>query len=341
MITDVVGEELRAAGHHVVTASGPAEAGKLVRKCAKAGTVLVVTDLRMPTSRGASFWGGFELVRRIRKAGLCIPVVLMAESLTDKARARAKELGIRRVAYKPALSKLDERQYREDLKSFSSTLLNVLRDAEPLEGPSASEPRRDFEIEEDGELLLQFLNTMTEQLVSRDRSTDISRMILQVAERYLDRAIWFLIKQDRACGLAGFGLAPTESESFELARKLSFNVSDVEAFREVVDLRKSCVFGGDTNGLRGNIHALIGVGRAREWTLVPMLSNGEVVAVLYGDNAKSGAPIAGLKGLELFVAHAGIAMENVFLNRRLRSFEEKLKDTRDQDEEPRERASNG
>jgi hypothetical protein len=55
-----------------------------------------------------------------------------------------------------------------------------------------------------------------------------------------------------------------------------------------------------------------------------MLNNGEVLVILYGDNAGSGRPIGKLRGLELFMGQAGMKLENAFLHQKLRAFESKL-----------------
>ena len=123
-VIDVVAAELRSHGYRVSTASDPIGGAALVRQHATAGKqVVLVADLRMPTSTGRSFFGGFELVRRVNKSKLSVPILLMAERLSEKARARARELGIAKVAFKPSVSKLDPEEYKADLRSFASILV--------------------------------------------------------------------------------------------------------------------------------------------------------------------------------------------------------------------------
>ena len=125
-VAEVVGDELRASRVLVRSASNPKEAVALVREHSEAGErVVVITDLRMPTSTGRSFYGGFELVRRLKKNGFNPPVLLMTERLSEKARARAMELGITKVAFKPSISKLDPEEYKTDLRGFASLLMRA------------------------------------------------------------------------------------------------------------------------------------------------------------------------------------------------------------------------
>jgi DNA-binding NarL/FixJ family response regulator len=83
----------------------------------------LITDLGMPTSGGASYQGGFEVVKRLWKMGLRPPVLMMAESLDPSLRARAKQMGVASFVFKPGLAKLDSRQFEADLRAFASKLI--------------------------------------------------------------------------------------------------------------------------------------------------------------------------------------------------------------------------
>ncbi len=59
-----------------------------------------------------------------------------------------------------------------------------------------------------------------------------------------------------------------------------------------------------------------------------MLNNRDVLTILYGDNPASGKPLGKLRGVELFIAPAGMALQNVFLQRKIKQFEAKLSASR-------------
>ena len=73
-----------------------------------------------------------------------------------------------------------------------------------------------------------------------------------------------------------------------------------------------------------SLYEAIGRGNTQECILMPMLNHNEVIAILYGDNAETGRPLGKLRGLELFFAQAGMALENLSLHRKLRFFESML-----------------
>ena len=148
-----------------------------------------------------------------------------------------------------------------------------------------------MEEEEQDPLLLDFITSMTEQLLSPQRSLDISRMVLQVASKYFERGILFLVQEDSARGMGGFGLATTESASAEMARNLVIDLKEAEPLAQVIQTRKALRVGEDADGLQGSLFTRIGRGRAREGALLPMLNSRDVLTVLYGDNPASGKPV--------------------------------------------------
>ena len=77
----------------------------------------------MPASGGASFHGGFEVVKRLWKMNLRPPVLMMTESLNQSLRLRARQMGVQSFVFKPTLSKLNARQFEADLSAFAAKLV--------------------------------------------------------------------------------------------------------------------------------------------------------------------------------------------------------------------------
>ncbi len=327
-VIDVVGKELQAKGYQVFTASSPGEGANLVRTRLQNGeSVLVAVDLKMPTSSGASFLGGFELIGQLQSDRLRVPVLLMVESFEDEAREQAKTLGVRRIVYKPTLTKPDPELYRADLREFSDsvdTQLEKLIDdhREDADAPAYAGNR------EDGAERTEFLATMTRKLVEPGRSTDVSLLVMQVAARFLERGVLFVVKSESARGLAGFGFGASKKNCADLTRDLSLSIDDAEALTEVVSTGKTRRLGDGFEGLDG-LFGAIGRGNATEGVLIPMLYNRATLLLLYGDNGVSGRALddcGGLGGLELFMAQAGMALENKLLQRKLGSVEHSVPD---------------
>jgi len=315
LVVQIVSQELDDAGCLVVSASGTEEAVELIPALLSRAksSLVVVTDAGMPTSTGDGFDGGLELIERLRKLDATVPVLLMAESLSTDARARARRLGVQKIAFKPTLTKLDPEEYGADLRSFARALRRELSDiAVVTRDPPTAAPE---EPSLNHEAIFDFLKTMTDQLAAP--ATGITRMILRVASKYVERAVLFLVKDGRACGLAGVHHGRPTAEVIDEVRAIAFELQHVQPFAEVVYSRSPVRV---TEG-REPVLAALDPGRSREQALFPLLHNHEVLAVLYCDNPTTGAPLSKLTGLSLFLVQAGMALENASLHRRLQSME--------------------
>ncbi|MGH9319484.1 MAG: DUF4388 domain-containing protein [Vicinamibacteria bacterium] len=319
-VREVVSEELVKKGYRVFTASSPATGASVVHDRAQAGEkVIVVVDLKMPTSSERSFFGGFELVRRVQRIHPGIPALLMTESLSEKAKLRAKELGIRRLIAKPTLSKIDADLYVEDLREFAAAIAEQL---DKIQEDRASEGGGNGRVAPEPTPLadtarMDFLASMTRKLVEPGGSTDVSRLVMQVAEHFLERGVLFVVKGDIARGLAAFGVGKSEVEGSETAQTLAVEITQSPSFIEVVRRGSAYRITSDLQSLEPTLFARIGRGQAREATLMPLLYNRATVLLLFGDNAVSGRALGDLGGLELFMAQAGMALENKLLQRKL------------------------
>lgn len=323
-VTDVVGSELKSRGYTVFTASSPASAAELILARAQQGeSILAAVDLKMPTSSGESFYGGFELIRRLRSERLQVPVLLMAESLSDAARDQAKALAVRRIVYKPALTKPDPELYRADLKDFADSvetqLRNLVADQRDNGDNGGVAARAIVADSHNGSLSSRtdFISAMTKKLVEPGGSNDVSLLVMQVATRFLERGVLFVVKSVTARGLAGFGFGSSEKHCADVTRGISLSIDDSESLTEVVSTGKTLRLRQGLAELGSDLVDAIGCGNATEGVLMPMLYNRATLLLLYGDNGMAGRPLGDLSGLELFMAQAGMALENKLLQRKL------------------------
>ncbi len=320
LVIRIVSQELEDAGCAVESLSGCEEAVErislLLDPLKRAGsTLVVVADAGIPTTGGEGLDGGFELIERLREVDAATPVLLMVESLSAGARARARRLGVQKIAFKPTLTKLDPEEYAADLRSFARALRREIGDiAQPARARPQGPPE---EPHLNHDAIFDFLKTMTARLGAPTRA--VTRMILRVASRYVERAVLFLVKEGRASGLAGVQHGRPAAQVVEEVRAIAFELQHVQPFAEVVYSRSPVRV---ADGREALVSAL-DPGRSREQALFPLLHNHEVLAVLYCDNPMTGTPLSKLTGLHLFLVQAGMALENASLHRRLQSMEGK------------------
>lgn len=310
-VTHAVREAIANTGTTVDIAERVGEALGLIRSLHAAGRPMaLVADVGMPSLDGESFLGGLDLAEQVREIDARLPILLMAESLTAKARARAKRLGIRKVAFKPALTKLDPEEYEMDLRSFAETIVSEL---ETLVASKREPVERETSPPLNLEAIFGFLRQMTEQL--NHPGNAIARMVLRVASKFSERVLVFLVKQSTACGLAGVQAGRADRQVSDELRRVSIALQDVQPFAEVVYSRRTTRCSHEP----GLTPPGIGRGRATEFVLLPLVLNHEVVAIIYVDNPASGRRLTNLAGLEMFLTQAGMAMDNVSLQKKVRA----------------------
>ena len=320
-------------GYDVVEAEDPDSAMKAASRLSKAGTpFLLLTDLGMPASGGASFQGGFEVVKRLWKMNLRPPVLMMTESLSPSLQARARQMGISSFVFKPGLSKLDRKQFEADLRAFATRLIqDVLpsmtagrrtdapKKPKPASGQTGSRPAAPPPSAEDLTRELSLLQERLAELRRQGDPTQISLMVMRVAREFFERGVLLLAKNEELRGLGGFGLAPKEQKIGLIIRDVVIPLKEPSVFREVVDGQQTFVGELPDSKWTRALLAKIGKFKSEIVVLVPLLTNRATIAVLYGDNPESGRVPGRLETLELFINQAGIALENAFLQRKVKA----------------------
>jgi CheY-like chemotaxis protein len=333
-VLQILGRLFAAAGFRVVEAGDPEEAAKAAAKLRdEKGPFVLVTDLGMPASGGASFHGGFEVVKRLWKMNLRPPVVMMTESLNQSLRLRARQMGVQSFVFKPALSKLNARQYEADLSAFAAKLVaDVLprlaevaaeRPAVPVRKRAAEGAPAAASAAADAARPFEFLKRRLVELRQGGDANQIAVLVVKVAREFFERALLFVVKNEEARGLGGFGLAPREESLNLLARQVTIPLAERSIFRDVARDRRAFAGPPPPDRWLGHLMGRIGRFQSRGIAILPLVAHRETIAVLFGDNPETGRDLAGLEALEVFVQQAGIALENVFLQRKLRTIEEK------------------
>jgi len=345
----ILADHFTAGGYQVVEAEDPEAAVKKAGRLGKSGIpFLVVSDLGMPTSGGSSFQGGFEVVKRLGKMNLHPPVLLMTESLGSSLHARAKQMGIASIVFKPGLSKLDPGQFEADLRAFAHKLISDViprlnPDAQAAPAPakkkdkSASAPlaaaagrssaispsAAESALPSAEELSREFsvLQRRLEELRRPNDASQIAMLVMRMAREFFERGVLFLVKNGEARGLGGFGPAPREESLHLLARDVLIPLSEPSVFLEVTTSRKPLV--GPLPEGRWSQYLMGKIGRFRSATVafVPLLTHRETIALLFGDNPETGQPFGRLEALEVFINQAGIALENAFLQRKVQTLQ--------------------
>jgi CheY-like chemotaxis protein len=332
-----------SAGFRLEEAFDPDSATKAAGRLREAEEPFVlVTDLGMPASGGASFHGGFEVVKRLWKMNLRPPVLMMTESLSQSLRLRARQMGVQSFVFKPTLSKLNPRQFEADLSAFARKLaadvLPRLAEVAALRLPAGPAAGRKADAPPGGaprapsapapvgdEKPYEFLRRSLDELARGGDANQIAVVVMKVAREFFERAILFVVKNDEVRGLGGFGLAPRDETINLVARQVAIPLAEPSVFRDVAVGRRP--FSGPLPRDRwaGHLAGRIGRFQSKGVAVLPLVSHHETIALVYGDNPETGREPARLDALEVFLRQAGVALENVFLQRKLQGLRDEAR----------------
>jgi hypothetical protein len=209
------------------------------------------------------------------------------------------------------------RVHDESTQSFSvSPDEFTIDDTEELSGwdedwaePEAPSERRDFDA----------LRSLTQELRFPSSTSEITLLILRFASDIFHRGVLFMVGRKEIVGLGQFGLEIEKPD--EKVRETVLRPENSELLRKVILEQMPYKGPLDKDEVTEYMINELGGTWPEEVAFFPVIAEGKVVAVLYCDNLDSGVSIDKTEGLEIFINHAGLALEKSLLQRRLQEIE--------------------
>jgi len=285
----------------------------------------VLVDLIMPRMDGTGILGGLELMELVRGNFPELPLLALSDFPNEEAQRKARGMGVP-IIMKPLKGDLDE-----GIPAFAPTLLAGLARAEAAgSGQTLSRVNIGDELRlEMGEepalaappvgqsIGISHLRGMLEELNNPSLGGESILMVLRFAAEFLNRAVVLLVKQDSIQGLGQFGIDDRDGGADARIRNLRIPRGELSLFAPVLETRFPLKGEADDSRWSNFFLGQLGEVRPSEVFVGPIVSEGKVVALLYGDNLPEEKPIGDTDSLEIFLSQAGIAMEKALLQRRL------------------------
>jgi CheY-like chemotaxis protein len=323
---------LEKAGYSVVSAEKSEDALIQIDTHYRAGhRPRIVADLIMPRMDGSGILGGLELLEMLKGNFSDLQVLVMADYHNSDAERQVREMGYS-FTMKPRKAELVD---PEVVDVFGRLLLDAIRRAEAGDAGQewsdkinlGDEIRLEMGDEGSGgpslpivqSTGLSLLRGMLEELNDPALGGGIILLVLRFASEFMNRAVVFLVKRDEICGLGQFGIlnsSGTSADAQVRAMRIPRDADSVftRAIQDQLPARMPLA-DGEWNRY---IAEHLGGSWPTEIFLGPIVSEGKVVAVLYGDNLPDSVAIADTDSLEIFLSQAGLAMEKALLQRRLK-----------------------
>ncbi len=328
VIRDFLAGLLTTAGYEVFAFAGSEEALITIDAHYRDGKrPCILLDLIMPRMDGSGVLGGLELLELLHGNFEELPVLVTSDYRNSDAERRIREVGADFII-KPRRGELTDSQVSQ---SFSLKVVEALRrlasgsrvvsqseevnlgDELRLELGDIGEQPSSTVVPSTG---ISLLRGMLEELNDPTLGGGVILLLLRFASEFVNRAVIFLVKEQEIVGIGQFGIVLKEQSADVMIRSLKIPRGEESLFTRVLKghMAEKVVPGHAT--WNDYLFAKIG-GPPHEVFLGPLLSQGDVVAILYGDNYPGQNPIGDTDSLEIFLSQAGIAMEKAVLEQRL------------------------
>jgi len=165
--------------------------------------------------------------------------------------------------------------------------------------------------------LITLVRELAEELARPKDSTEVSLLVLRLAAECFDRCLFFVANEQRLVGCGGFGFPLQPENQHASAERTVIPLCEASIFRMVYESK---------NGYRGellegawgrDLIAKLSTRLPNEVMVLPIICQGDVIAVLYGDNGVGQQDIPSSDLLEIFLLQAGMALENSRLRDKL------------------------
>jgi CheY-like chemotaxis protein len=287
----------------------------------------IVIDLIMPRMDGSGILGGLELLELVNNNFPDLPVLVISDYRNSDAERRIREARAN-FLLKPRKSELSEAKAAERFCASVMTSLDSVTSGIMLEHPVDDVNLGDELRLELGEIGYETYSTvvpstgisqlrgMLEELHDPALGGGVILLLLRFASEFMGRAVIFLVKDRNIVGIGQFGIETKDLSADRMIRSLKIPVDEESIFSPVIKGRIPVKVTPDKNPWNDYLFGRIG-GIPEEVFLGPLISEGDIVAILYGDNVPDGKPIGDTDSLEIFLSQAGVAMEKGLLAQRL------------------------
>jgi len=207
------------------------------------------------------------------------------------------------------------------LAELGASLAAALSDGDPADAVTGGEAivEREPLFSEGGSSSgLHLLKGMLEELNNPSLGGGIILLVLRFASEVMNRAVIFSVKQRAIVGIGQFGMSFGEGATDEQIRRIAVPLEAVSILNHVVRSTHATRTRFGIGRWDRYLCQALGGQEPSQVFLGPIISEGRVVAILYGDNLPRQSPVGDTEPLEIFLSQAGLAMEKALLEGRIR-----------------------
>jgi hypothetical protein len=161
------------------------------------------------------------------------------------------------------------------------------------------------------------LKSMFDELRFPTATAEVTLLILRYASEVVNRAVLFMVKKDEVRGLGQFGIDLQGRSADQVVRNIKVPLNKPSLFLTVVENRRSYLGPLESNECNDYLVNELGGAMPGSVLAIPLVVDGKIALIVYGDNLPEQKPIKGMDTLEIFMNQAGMALEKALLEKRI------------------------
>ena len=277
--------------------------------------VLVSIDLAAAKISGVESLG--EFIRRIKLFAPSMPV-LIARYETARSDQPVDSADAIVTGPNPALLADQEAwpTLTEEAERLRTEIAGCLKQPVYQGSDSKRAKRSSASSDAEGSEKLRNLRAVSERIRDPANQGEVLKLVLEFASETLSRVAMFMVRDEIALGVAQIGLPSGGGPDDAQFREIELPAAEVEWFQHVLEARTAFCSPATGDGDRA-LACRIGDREPAQAYIAPVLSGGQVVALLYADNLPGAEPIGDTSVIEIALHEAGLALERALLKRAL------------------------
>ncbi|HLE41535.1 MAG TPA: DUF4388 domain-containing protein [Nitrospirota bacterium] len=164
---------------------------------------------------------------------------------------------------------------------------------------------------------ITILKSMFDELRFPTATSEVTLLILRYASEFVNRAVLFMVKKDEVRGLGQFGIELKGASPDQVVRNIKIPLNKPSLFSSVLETRRGYHGPIDANEANTYLASELGGDMPESVMAIPLVVDGKVALIVYGDNLPERKPLGGMDTLEIFMNQAGMALEKALLQNKL------------------------
>jgi hypothetical protein len=273
--------------------------------------VVVDVDFSAGDRRQDRLGRAAALIAKLKGAGRAMEIICVSTRVGAPMRIALLERHARDVVAVPPRALLEETPPTAEVKNFLRELWAVVVEAF-RNYESVYVKRRWRERISSLEAYLLKLKRFVREAQRSSFTFMVSLDLLNLISENYERALLFVVREGVAGGIGGFGDAEDGAPLGIMAKNVEIPLDQPSVFRTVAERKTTYRGKPDTNKpVHRNLFNQIGRPKSGEAVVVPLLSRGETLAMIYCDNGATDAPIVYDELLDLLSNQTSILYERM------------------------------